>query len=90
MNQDALIVDESSLADGSAVSLRQAVSTMPSADHACARCRDKKIRCGREKEQCVNCRRDGAECEYKSPRRVNHVKLLYVETSFICTGRDAV
>lgn len=54
--------------------------TMATADAACARCRERKIRCGREKNGCANCERDGVECDYFTPgKRVNHIKLLYVE-----------
>ncbi|KAH1786816.1 hypothetical protein KXX20_008813 [Aspergillus fumigatus] len=53
---------------------------MPSVSQAelsCVRCRARKIRCGREKEECANCQRDGVKCEYTTPaKRVNHVKLL--------------
>ncbi|KAF7179724.1 hypothetical protein CNMCM7691_008774 [Aspergillus felis] len=53
---------------------------MPSVSQAelsCVRCRARKIRCGREKEECSNCQRDGVKCEYTTPgKRVNHVKLL--------------
>ncbi|EXK32082.1 hypothetical protein FOXG_19815 [Fusarium oxysporum f. sp. lycopersici 4287] len=46
-------------------------------DLACAHCRARKIRCGRERPQCESCKRDGVECRYSSPgKRVNHVKLL--------------
>ncbi|KAH8704873.1 hypothetical protein BGW36DRAFT_456441 [Talaromyces proteolyticus] len=46
-------------------------------EQACVRCRDRKVRCGREKDQCANCKRDGVVCEYSPPgKRVNHVKLL--------------
>ncbi|KAE8353423.1 hypothetical protein BDV28DRAFT_148082 [Aspergillus coremiiformis] len=45
---------------------------------ACTRCRERKIRCGRERPQCSNCEReDGVPCLYQSPaKRVNHLKLL--------------
>ncbi|KAL1963925.1 hypothetical protein VTN77DRAFT_7731 [Rasamsonia byssochlamydoides] len=46
-------------------------------DLACTHCREKKIRCGRERPQCASCKRDGLECGYSTPRkRVNHIKLL--------------
>ncbi|KPM40052.1 hypothetical protein AK830_g6525 [Neonectria ditissima] len=46
-------------------------------DLACAHCRARKIRCGRERPQCESCKRDGVECRYSSPgKRINHVKLL--------------
>ncbi|KAM5347989.1 hypothetical protein ACJ41O_007813 [Fusarium nematophilum] len=46
-------------------------------DLACAHCRTRKIRCGRERPQCESCKRDGVECRYSSPgKRINHVKLL--------------
>ncbi|KHN94882.1 Zn(2)-C6 fungal-type DNA-binding domain protein [Metarhizium album ARSEF 1941] len=50
-------------------------STPP--DGACVNCRARKVRCGRERPRCGNCRRDGAECAYSSPpKRVNHIKVL--------------
>nr|AWS21675.1 C6 transcription factor [Talaromyces stipitatus] len=52
---------------------------MPATDRrACTRCRERKIRCGRERPQCSNCERDvGITCVYQNPvRRVNHTKLL--------------
>ncbi|KAH7134403.1 hypothetical protein EDB81DRAFT_903343 [Dactylonectria macrodidyma] len=46
-------------------------------DLACAHCRARKIRCGRERPQCESCKRDGVDCRYSSPgKRINHVKLL--------------
>ncbi|RYF38694.1 MAG: Zn(II)2Cys6 transcription factor [Cytophagaceae bacterium] len=47
-------------------------------DLACTRCRERKIRCGRERPECSNCERDGgATCVYQNPaKRVNHIKLL--------------
>ncbi|KAL8911227.1 MAG: hypothetical protein Q9171_003574 [Xanthocarpia ochracea] len=47
-------------------------------DLACTRCRERKIRCGRERPQCSNCGRDdGPDCVYQTPtKRVNHLKLL--------------
>ncbi|KAL1959365.1 hypothetical protein VTO42DRAFT_2168 [Malbranchea cinnamomea] len=46
-------------------------------DRACTHCRERKIRCGREKPRCANCERDGVECGYYPPgKRVNHIKLL--------------
>ncbi|KAF2719407.1 hypothetical protein K431DRAFT_305156 [Polychaeton citri CBS 116435] len=48
-----------------------------SIDLACTHCRERKIRCGREKPRCSNCKRDGVECGYTTPgKRVNHIKLL--------------
>lgn len=50
------------------------------ADGACSNCRARKIRCGRERPRCSSCYRDEVECVYLSPpKRVNHVKLLYVK-----------
>jgi hypothetical protein len=47
------------------------------ADRACALCREKKIRCGREKPKCSNCRRQRWRCDYSVPeKRVSHIKLL--------------
>ncbi|KAA8651200.1 Zn(II)2Cys6 transcription factor domain-containing protein [Aspergillus tanneri] len=55
---------------------------MATVDLVCARCREKKIRCGREKGQCANCRRDGVECNYSATgKRVNHFKLLCASVS---------
>ncbi|PYH89201.1 hypothetical protein BO71DRAFT_337220 [Aspergillus ellipticus CBS 707.79] len=47
-------------------------------DLACTRCRERKIRCGRERPQCRNCEREGGViCIYRIPaKRVNHLKLL--------------
>ncbi|PWY79188.1 hypothetical protein BO70DRAFT_429989 [Aspergillus heteromorphus CBS 117.55] len=47
-------------------------------DLACARCRERKIRCGRERPECRNCEREpGVVCIYRVPaKRVNHLKLL--------------
>ncbi|KAL8974401.1 MAG: hypothetical protein Q9197_001370 [Variospora fuerteventurae] len=47
-------------------------------DLACTRCRERKIRCGRERPQCSNCDRDdNPDCIYQTPvKRVNHLKLL--------------
>ncbi|KAE8553972.1 hypothetical protein EYB25_002510 [Talaromyces marneffei] len=47
-------------------------------DLACTRCRERKIRCGRERPECSNCQRDAdTTCVYQNPvRRVNHTKLL--------------
>ncbi|KAI4290035.1 MAG: hypothetical protein L6R35_000702 [Caloplaca aegaea] len=52
-------------------------------DLACTRCRERKIRCGRERPQCSNCDRDdNPDCVYQTPvKRVNHLKLL-------CDGVD--
>ncbi|CAO2648115.1 Nn.00g090370.m01.CDS01 [Neocucurbitaria sp. VM-36] len=48
-------------------------------DQACTRCRDRKIRCGRELPQCNNCERDDSvTCLYQNPtKRVNHLKSLF-------------
>ncbi|KAF2655730.1 hypothetical protein K491DRAFT_411905 [Lophiostoma macrostomum CBS 122681] len=44
---------------------------------ACASCRTRKIRCGREKPSCSSCCRDSIECVYSPPpKRVNQVKVL--------------
>ncbi|KAL3473678.1 hypothetical protein BJX99DRAFT_192633 [Aspergillus californicus] len=47
-------------------------------DQACTRCRERKIRCDRERPRCANCEKeDGASCDYQTPpKRVNHLKLL--------------
>ncbi|GAW13911.1 hypothetical protein ANO14919_033030 [Xylariales sp. No.14919] len=46
-------------------------------DMACSRCRERKIRCGRERPACGNCKSDSIECDYSIPeKRVNHIKLL--------------
>ncbi|GKZ32935.1 hypothetical protein AbraIFM66950_002633 [Aspergillus brasiliensis] len=47
-------------------------------DLACTRCRERKIRCGRERPHCRNCEREsGVICMYRVPaKRVNHLKLL--------------
>ncbi|RAL00114.1 uncharacterized protein BO80DRAFT_476551 [Aspergillus ibericus CBS 121593] len=47
-------------------------------DLACTRCRERKIRCGRERPRCRNCEREGGVvCVYRIPaKRVNHLKLL--------------
>ncbi|OJJ68008.1 hypothetical protein ASPBRDRAFT_58582 [Aspergillus brasiliensis CBS 101740] len=47
-------------------------------DLACTRCRERKIRCGRERPHCRNCEREsGMMCMYRIPaKRVNHLKLL--------------
>ncbi|PYI09339.1 hypothetical protein BO78DRAFT_308636 [Aspergillus sclerotiicarbonarius CBS 121057] len=47
-------------------------------DLACTRCRERKIRCGRERPRCRNCEREGGVvCIYRIPaKRVNHLKLL--------------
>ncbi|XRM47069.1 hypothetical protein ABZX51_010072 [Aspergillus tubingensis] len=47
-------------------------------DLACTRCRERKIRCGRERPHCRNCEREGGViCLYRIPaKRVNHLKLL--------------
>ncbi|PWY67985.1 hypothetical protein BO94DRAFT_503581 [Aspergillus sclerotioniger CBS 115572] len=47
-------------------------------DLACTRCRERKIRCGRERPRCRNCEREGGvSCIYRIPaKRVNHLKLL--------------
>ncbi|ELR10228.1 hypothetical protein VC83_08978 [Pseudogymnoascus destructans] len=46
-------------------------------DAACASCRTRKIRCGREKPMCGCCIRDQVECVYSPAlKRVNHVKVL--------------
>lgn len=47
-------------------------------DQACTRCRERKIRCGRELPQCNNCERDeSVTCTYQNPtKRVNHLKSL--------------
>ncbi|KAL8846082.1 MAG: hypothetical protein Q9221_008802 [Calogaya cf. arnoldii] len=52
--------------------------TRSESDLACTRCRERKIRCGREGPQCSNCDRDhGHDCVYQTPvKRVNHLKLL--------------
>lgn len=48
-------------------------------DVACKHCKERKIRCDRDKPKCSNCKRDSAECSYETPaKRVNHMKLLYV------------
>ncbi|KAH8703682.1 hypothetical protein BGW36DRAFT_355095 [Talaromyces proteolyticus] len=49
------------------------------ADQACTRCRERKIRCGRELPQCNNCERDDSvTCVYQNPtKRVNHLKSLF-------------
>ncbi|KAH8813017.1 hypothetical protein F5884DRAFT_320679 [Xylogone sp. PMI_703] len=54
-------------------------SEYATSDLACTRCRERKIRCGRERPQCNNCERDDATiCIYQNPaKRVNHIKLLY-------------
>ncbi|KAK7181151.1 hypothetical protein PSPO01_12783 [Paraphaeosphaeria sporulosa] len=48
-------------------------------DQACTRCRERKIRCGRELPQCNNCERDDSvTCIYQNPtKRVNHLKSLF-------------
>ncbi|KAJ6087152.1 hypothetical protein N7467_006066 [Penicillium canescens] len=57
---------------------------MATSDAACARCRERKIRCGREKNECANCERDGVECDYSTPgKRINHIKLLCSDVSQI-------
>ncbi|KAG8629795.1 hypothetical protein KVT40_001414 [Elsinoe batatas] len=47
-------------------------------DLACTRCRERKIRCDRERPECSNCKRDpDTDCVYRHPaKRVNHLKLL--------------
>ncbi|KAL4899369.1 hypothetical protein BDW74DRAFT_183767 [Aspergillus multicolor] len=47
-------------------------------DLACTRCRERKIRCDRERPRCGNCGKDdGVVCIYQTPpKRVNHLKLL--------------
>ncbi|KAH8424958.1 uncharacterized protein LDX57_002704 [Aspergillus melleus] len=47
-------------------------------DLACTRCRERKIRCGRERPHCRSCEREeGVVCVYQNPvKRVNHLKLL--------------
>ncbi|KAH8686618.1 hypothetical protein GQ44DRAFT_780951 [Phaeosphaeriaceae sp. PMI808] len=57
---------------------RQTRSEYATPDLACTRCRERKIRCGRERPECSNCERDGgATCVYQNPaKRVNHIKLL--------------
>lgn len=46
-------------------------------DPACERCRAKKIRCGRERPTCNNCRRDGVICDFSNrAKRMNYNKLL--------------
>ncbi|GKZ96851.1 hypothetical protein AnigIFM59636_011369 [Aspergillus niger] len=54
----------------------RAENAMP--DLACTRCRERKIRCGRERPHCRNCQREGGLiCVYRIPaKRVNHLKLL--------------
>ncbi|KAK3674112.1 hypothetical protein LTR78_005959 [Recurvomyces mirabilis] len=48
-----------------------------SADVACKHCRERKIKCDRDRPKCCNCVRDGVDCGYELPgKRVNHVKLL--------------
>ncbi|WPH01314.1 Hypothetical protein R9X50_00415300 [Acrodontium crateriforme] len=57
---------------------RQSRSEQGNPDSACTRCRERKIRCGRERPCCSNCERDTeATCIYQTPvKRVNHLKLL--------------
>ncbi|CAI6237543.1 unnamed protein product [Periconia digitata] len=57
---------------------QQSRSEYSAPDLACTRCRERKIRCGRERPECNNCERDGgATCVYQNPaKRVNHLKLL--------------
>ncbi|KAA8650839.1 hypothetical protein EYZ11_003805 [Aspergillus tanneri] len=46
-------------------------------DLACTRCRERKIRCGRERPHCRSCEREDVPCVYQNPvKRVNHLKLL--------------
>lgn len=53
-------------------------------DVACTNCRNRKIRCGRERPRCGSCSRDRVDCVYSSPaKRVNHVKVL-------CQGFDDI
>ncbi|KAK3368609.1 hypothetical protein B0H63DRAFT_565263 [Podospora didyma] len=53
-------------------------------DVACTNCRNRKIRCGRERPRCGSCARDRVECVYSTPaKRVNHVKVL-------CQGFDDI
>jgi Fungal Zn(2)-Cys(6) binuclear cluster domain. len=59
-------------------------------DLACTRCRERKIRCGRERPQCSNCdREDGVTCVYQNPvKRVNHLKLLWALSPSATTYRS--